>query len=214
MIAFAHHANDQAETILLQLLRGAGPKGIAAMAPLGAAKPRPDLPQLWRPLLGATRADLAEYAMSRQLRWIEDESNRDPVFRRNFLRHHVFPVLDQGFPNSVRSLARAAALQAETVDLLDEVADADLAWLARPRGLDCNSLLSLSPARQANALRRWLARAGLRAPSAARLSALLVAIGESGNDTRLRWDHAGMRIRRCRAVVTLEPVATATIRDK
>ena len=213
-IALAHHANDQAETILLQLLRGAGPKGIAAMAPLGAAKPRADLPQLWRPLLGATRADLAAYARRWQLRWVEDESNQDPGFRRNFLRHRVFPVLDQSFPKSVHLLARAAALQAETVDLLDEVADADLASLACAGGLDCKALLALSPARQANALRRWIARAGLRAPSAARLSALLVAIGESGNDTRLTWDHAGMRIRRCRAVLTLDPVATATKRDK
>ena len=120
VVALGHHADDQAETVLLQLLRGAGPRGLAAMPSL-----RPGRPALLRPLLGLTRAAIAARAQARQLQWITDESNDDTRYRRNLLRHAVAPVLGAEFPGYPLTLARAAAHQAEASELLDALAQHD-----------------------------------------------------------------------------------------
>ncbi len=157
----AQHQDDQAETLLLRLLRGAGVPGLAAMPasrPLGEG-------QLVRPLLDCTRAQLEQYAHARGLAWVEDPSNADTRLRRNFLRHAVLPRLREHWPATSRVLARAAQQQAEAAGLLAELALQDLAaarvdpapgWLALPQ-LDLQVLRSLSEARQRNALRHWLA---------------------------------------------------------
>ena len=111
VIALAHHADDQAETVLLQLLRGAGPRGLAAMPRL-----QPGTPALWRPLLDLTRDTLAAYGAQRGIAWIDDESNDDTRHWRNFLRHEIAPALATNFPGFPTTLARAAALQAEASD--------------------------------------------------------------------------------------------------
>ncbi|MDG4605564.1 MAG: tRNA lysidine(34) synthetase TilS, partial [Candidatus Contendobacter sp.] len=147
----AHHRDDQAETLLLQLLRGAGPHGLAAMpeaARLGQGR-------LLRPLLNVDRAALLAYAHTQQLQWIEDASNADTGFDRNYLRHRILPLLRERWPAANRVLARSARLCAETAGWLDAEADADLARVmtARPDALSVPALRELSELRQRNLLR-------------------------------------------------------------
>ena len=117
VIALAHHVDDQAETVLLQLLRGAGPRGLSAMQ-----RYQPGTPALWRPLLDLTRVALAAYASERGLAWIEDESNANTHYKRNLLRHDISPRLAAHFPGYPATLARAAEHQAEASGLLDALA--------------------------------------------------------------------------------------------
>ncbi len=231
VIALAHHANDQAETLLLQLLRGAGPKGLAGMPPLKPLSTN-GLSQtlLWRPLLSCSRIELEQYAERHQLVWIEDESNQDPRFKRNFVRKRLLPLVAEAFPAPVAALARAARHQAEAAGLIAALADADLARARLPPGgliaaadmaldvaadvaagtasasveLDVAALKRLDTARLKNALRRWLELAALRHPSEARLAALVKAVGDSSNDTRLAWPHEGRTVRRKKGVLLLD----------
>lgn len=196
LVALAHHADDQAETLLLQLLRGAGPLGLAAMPrhrPRNAASPA-----LLRPLLDLPRATLAAYAKARALAWIEDESNADPRHRRNLLRLAVAPLLAGAFPGYPSVLVRAAEHQAETAALLDELAleDAGQTIGGGPgdEGLDCARLAALPPDRARNLLRWFLRRQGLRPPPAARLAAMLAQLQTAGADARTRIAHDGVEI--------------------
>lgn len=161
-LALAHHRDDQAETVLLNLLRGAGVDGAAGMLaerPHGASGVR-----LIRPLLGVPRAALEAYAASRQLLWIDDESNTDTDFRRNYLRHEVMPRLAARFPGSAAALARAAGHFAEAAALLADLAAADR-LLAAPAGrIEIGRLKALSTARARNLLRHELRLAGCQAP--------------------------------------------------
>lgn len=157
----AQHRDDQAETLLLRLLRGAGVRGLAAMA----SRRRLGQGYLLRPLLDVPRAALEAYARRHGLRWIEDPSNEDIQFARNFLRAQVLPLLRSRWPQAATSLARSAAHLSEAQQLLDELAVQDLqnarlpsefAWLDLPN-LALAPLAGLSAARQRNALRHWLA---------------------------------------------------------
>ena len=154
------HREDQAETVLFRLLRGAGLRGLAAMPaarPLGQGT-------LARPLLTAAREHLLAYARSYGLAWIEDPSNADNAFARNYLRQEVFPLLRQRWPQAAGNLARTAEHLGEALGLLDELAIQDLSgaadsaplpWLGLD-SLDLDALKALSPARQRNALQHWL----------------------------------------------------------
>ena len=202
VMVLAHHANDQAETLLLQLLRGAGPKGLSAMAalkPLVGAALGPVA--VWRPLLGFTRSQLEAYARRHQLAWIEDDSNRDVRFKRNFVRHELMPVLARGFPAPVAALSRAARHQADAAALADTLADMDLAGACAGAGLDVVFLRSLEDARLKNVLRRWIELQPLRSPSEARLLALVRALRQSTNGTHLEWHHEGRVVRRTRSLL-------------
>ncbi|NJJ55698.1 MULTISPECIES: tRNA lysidine(34) synthetase TilS [unclassified Pseudomonas] len=155
------HRDDQAETLLFRLVRGAGVRGLAAMPahrPLAGGF-------LVRPLLDVSRAELEAYAGDHQLKWIEDPSNADPRFSRNYLRHRVIPTLTERWPQAVSSLARTAEHLGEAEALLGELACMDLQaadqpsrfpWLLLP-SLALVPLRELSDARQRNALRHWLA---------------------------------------------------------
>jgi tRNA(Ile)-lysidine synthase len=155
------HRDDQAETLLFRLLRGAGVRGLAAMPvqrPLAAGC-------LVRPLLDVSRAELQAYAEAHQLKWIEDPSNADSRFSRNYLRHRVLPTLTERWPQAAANLARTAEHLSEAQNLLDELAQIDLQacnqpspfpWLHLP-SLALAPLRELSDARQRNALRHWLA---------------------------------------------------------
>ncbi|WP_212801941.1 tRNA lysidine(34) synthetase TilS [Pseudomonas sp. St290] len=157
----AQHRDDQAETLLFRLLRGAGVRGLAAMPrqrPLGQGC-------LLRPLLDVSRAELEAYATQQGLSWIEDPSNDDHRYARNYLRQRVFPVLAEQWPQASATLARSAAHMGEAQGLLDDLARIDLAQAAPPDAFDWLGLQSLalaplralSPARQRNALSHWLA---------------------------------------------------------
>jgi tRNA(Ile)-lysidine synthase len=156
----AQHRDDQAETLLFRLLRGAGVRGLSGMPrqrPLGKG-------HLLRPLLDVTRAELEAYASEQGLSWIEDPSNEDRQYSRNYLRHQVFPGLTSRWPQAVATMARSAAHMSEAQALLDDLADIDLRlastlsdfdWLGLP-SLELAALQKLSVARQRNALSRWL----------------------------------------------------------
>ena len=161
-LALAHHRDDQAETVLLNLLRGAGIAGAAGMLP---ERPQARGPALIRPLLGVPRSELETYAEDHGLRWIDDESNTDVHFRRNFLRRDIIPRLEEKFPGTQRSLARAAGHFAEGAGLLDDLAQIDRATVLSPSGrVGLAAFNGLAPARARNLLRyEWL-RAGFRAP--------------------------------------------------
>ena len=161
VLATAHHRDDQAETVLLRLLRGTGPVGLAAIRPLTEF----GCGWLWRPLLGVSRGELQAYAERHCLHWIEDPHNQGTHFSRSFLRNQVLPRLHERWPAASRNLARAADLAAEAGDLLRELAVSDLAEMAEPSGpLPVAGLLELSPARRRNLVRAWIEGLGLPLP--------------------------------------------------
>ncbi|MHB0764973.1 tRNA lysidine(34) synthetase TilS [Stutzerimonas sp. NM35] len=161
LLLTAQHRDDQAETLLFRLLRGAGVRGLAAMPAsraLGAG-------WLLRPLLDVGRAELEVHAQAHRLPWVDDPSNQSLDHSRNYLRHQVVPLLQRRWPQASANMARTAAHLAEAQSLLDELAEMDLlaarisddwSWLPLP-SLDLPALRSLSLARQRNALRHWLA---------------------------------------------------------
>ena len=165
LLLTGQHRDDQAETLLFRLLRGAGVRGLAAM-PVARALASG---QLVRPLLDVSRAELEDYARANGLAWVEDPSNKQLEYSRNFLRRQVLPLLQQRWPQVSSSLARTAARMADVQQLLDELAQQDLAvaqadidfdWLNLP-SLALAPLRGLTPARQRNALRHWLAARAL-----------------------------------------------------
>lgn len=160
-IALAHHARDQAETVLLQLLRGAGPAGLAAMPEVA--------PPFARPLLTIEKSAIDAYAHDEAVRHIFDESNADSRFARNRLRHSVWPALAENFPAAERTLSRAATLQQESDELARVLAEIDLASCADAGHLVASKWRALSSVRRRNALRVWLERQKILTPSSERL---------------------------------------------
>lgn len=158
-VALAHNLDDQAETVLLQLLRGAGVKGLSAM-PVARNS-------ILRPLLDIPRSEIDAYARCRKLEWIEDDSNADVYYDRNFLRHRVLPVIAEHYPAYRRTLARASRNLAEAAQLLDDLAAADAQLMAG--GLEISSLRRLSASRAKNVIRHFLGLHGVTMPNAARL---------------------------------------------
>lgn len=170
VIALGHHLDDQAETLLLQLLRGAGPKGLAGMPELRAGQPGRHA--VLRPLLGLGRADIARHAAQRGLDWIEDESNADSRYDRNFLRNQVLPLLESRFPAYRETLARAGGNIADSQDLADDLAALD-AGDAKGNFVAVQQLKSLTDARALNLLRYMFARLHLPMPPRTRLEEAL-----------------------------------------
>ena len=153
LLLLAQHRRDQAETFLLQALRGGGSAGLAGMP---RAQWRGGV--CWaRPWLSQPREALQAYAELHGLRWIEDPSNADTRFARNRLRQTLWPAFASHFPAAEAGLAQAARWAQQGAELAAEVADADLARLSTPERLDLAALAALSPARRSNALRAWLA---------------------------------------------------------
>lgn len=210
-LATAQHRDDQAETLLLALLRGAGPHGLAAMparAPLGAGT-------LLRPLLDLPRAALLDYARAHDLQWVEDPSNTDAALDRNRLRHLVIPRLRERWPALDRTLARSAAHCAEAAVLLDELGDELLAGLgaaadtgmALPQALSVTGLRRLTAPQQRLVLRRWLLRLGFPTPDADRLRRITTEVLEAGADRQPLVAWPGCEVRRHRdALHALAPL--------
>jgi tRNA(Ile)-lysidine synthase len=158
----AHHLDDQCETFLLALKRGSGPTGLSAMAgesDFAGTK-------LLRPLLNESRDSLHRWAMAHQLNWIEDESNQDDAYDRNFLRLRIVPLLNARWPHFAEAVARSAGLCGEQEQLLDEMLVAELATLVAEDGsLAIEPLMVMSMPRRAALLRRWLAGLNASMPS-------------------------------------------------
>ncbi len=214
LLLTAHHRDDQAETLLLALMRGAGVDGLSAMPvvrPFAAGR-------LMRPLLGFGRDALRAYAEGHRLRWLEDPSNADPRFDRNYVRARVLPALSARWPSAARALARSAGHLGEARRLLDDLAAMDLqtcrapgagARLARAPALAAASLAGLSSARARNLLRRWVREAGLPPPPSATLAELERRFlgPASGAGGRVAW--AGAEVRRYRDRLYLAPTPAA-----
>ncbi len=190
----AHHREDQAETLLLQLLRGGGAHGLAAMPesrPLGRG-------ELFRHLLGLGRDELAAYAEHHSLEWIDDPSNFDTGLERNWLRHELLPRLRERRAGIDTVLARSAEHFAEAAGLLDELAEQDLERCVVDDALLIDSLRALSGARQRNLLRLWLRRLGLPLPDHRRLYQVLDELCTAGEDAEPRVSWPGAELRRYR----------------
>ncbi|CDF95242.1 MULTISPECIES: tRNA lysidine(34) synthetase TilS [unclassified Pseudomonas] len=194
----AQHRDDQAETLLFRLLRGAGVRGLAAMPrqrPLG-------LGHLLRPLLEVSRAELETYATQQSLSWIDDPSNDDHRYARNYLRQRVFPLLAGHWPQASATLARSAAHMGEAQGLLDDLARIDLAQAVTPDAFDWLGLQSLalaplqalSAARQRNAMGHWLA-ALTTLPDSDHWAGW-DSLRDAGDDARPIWRLAGGELHR------------------
>ncbi len=160
-IALAHHREDQAETVLIQLLRGAGLNGLRAMPETRALNgPSEAGPRLLRPLLQVPRAALREYAAVHGLAWVEDPSNLQTHHARNYLRHDVLPVLARRFPSWAGTLGRSARHLAEAGELLDQLAEADFTECRQGEGIRIGAALERGELRAVNLLRWWIRRQG------------------------------------------------------
>ncbi len=201
----AHHADDQLETVLLRLLRGTGVRGlrgIAPLQPLGAGF-------LARPLLGVSRAEILAAARDCGLEWIEDPSNRDTRFDRNYVRAELIPQLTERWPAAARTVGRAAGQMAEAQLILDEAALADAP--GDPDRIDCAVLCDLSPIRRRNVLRHSIARLGLPMPDTRQMKELIRALDVRRRDAgpRVQWPGGEARIYRDRLYL-LEPLPAAS----
>lgn len=179
-ILLAHHQDDQAETLLLQMLRGAGLKGLSSMAGYDASR------HLLRPLLDSSRLAIEDYAKSAQLTWIEDESNLDTRYDRNYCRHKVMPVLKARFPSASETLARSASHMAEAASLLDELAQMDALACVSDYRMNIEQLSTLNLLRAKNLFRWWLSNLGFLAPSKDKLDDMLRQLMNAGADAGIK----------------------------
>jgi len=222
-VALAHHADDQAETLLLQLLRGAGVRGASAMPVLMkqlAIRPghqktiagslvmsRPKwpqlvgqagLPNLLRPLLQFSRREIVDYAAAHDLQWIDDESNSDENYPRNFLRHRVMPLLDEKFPAYRDTLARSTRHFAEASKLLDELAQGDAEQAIEGETLAIASLRALNPSRAKNLLRYFLHSLDAPMPQTVQLDDMLEQLCNAREDAVVCITYGDWQVRRYR----------------
>lgn len=161
LLLTAQHADDQLETVLLALLRGAGPRGLAGMPAVMSIEGV----RLLRPLLEFARADIAAYARAHRIEWVEDPTNSQERFDRNYLRARVLPALRERWPAIARTTARSARHCAVAAAALEAAAARDLEAAADGAGLSIAVLRRFSAARRAAVLRAWIQRAGARAPN-------------------------------------------------
>jgi tRNA(Ile)-lysidine synthase len=199
----AQHLDDQCETFLLALKRGSGPAGLAAMA----AESRLGNYPLLRPLLGVSRQQLEEYAAQHQLPWIEDDSNQDPRFDRNFLRLQVLPILNQRWPHFASATARSASLCAEQEQLLDELLAEQLTLLQdEQNSLAIIGLQACSAARRYALLRRWIAQFGVTLPTRDQLHRIWHEVALCRQDAEPCLALGNYQIRRFRQRLYLLPL--------
>jgi tRNA(Ile)-lysidine synthase len=206
-VALAHHHDDQVETTLLQLFRGTGLKGVAAMPRLRALTPRVTL---YRPFLATPRAALEAYAREKGLEWIEDESNAGRAQDRNFIRHEVAALLDTRFPAWRDSVARFSSHAADAQSLLDELARLDGLPAQAGHALPLDA--GLTPSRRSNLLRAFLALNGLAMPAEARLAEMARQLWEAREDARVLVRHDEVAVTRHRGRARIEPLTDAPAR--
>lgn len=195
-LLLAHHQDDQAETFLLQLLRGAGAKGLGAMPvlrSLGASGPA-----LLRPFLTLTRAQLAGFAGSNALNWIEDDSNAELDYDRNFLRHKVLPVIAERFPAYRTTLSRTSRNLADAAELSEILGRQDLAAVRTGDAIALEEIRSWPAARAYNVLRSLIADLGYPPPRRAMLREALRQAFAARRDAQVRVDIGDFSLRRHR----------------
>jgi len=184
LIVLAHHEDDQAETFLLQLIRGAGVRGLSSMAHFDATK------KLWRPLLNQSKSDVESYAKQHKLKWIEDESNQNIDFDRNFIRSKVLPILKNRFSHIIKVISRSSRHLAEAQHLLDDLAKIDLKSHLKSNKykhkLQVKTLNKLSLYRAKNVLRYWLELNDQMMPTKDLLDELLRQVLTAKKDAELK----------------------------
>ncbi|MBM4196149.1 MAG: tRNA lysidine(34) synthetase TilS [Gammaproteobacteria bacterium] len=206
----AHHGDDQAETLLLNLFRGSGVSGLAGARADGAF----GAGRLCRPLLGLTRASIESYARARRLRWIEDPMNADEALSRSFVRRSVLPLIESRWPGVQATIARNSRLAAESAVLLDQLGAADAARAWRRQRLSLAAFLRLDGARQRNLLRFLCRRELGSAPGAARLEEGLNQLLTARRDRQPLLAWPGGEIRRYRdCLYLLRPLPDAGARS-
>ncbi|HYD96927.1 MAG TPA: tRNA lysidine(34) synthetase TilS [Noviherbaspirillum sp.] len=200
LLLTAHHQDDQVETVLLQLLRGAGVVGLSGMSPFNEAQRLlgGPLPVLGRPLLELARADLERYVAQHRIAHVEDESNADIRFARNALRHEILPSLAVHFPGFEQRIVRSAGHFRAAQRLLDELAAADLSACAVGDSIDLDRLRQLNEDRMENLLRHWFARHRVRLPATAWLAQMRVQLLAAREDAQVCIVHPDCEIRRHR----------------
>ena len=205
LVLLAHHRSDQAETWLLQALRGAGPAGLSAMPALAQ---RQGL--CWaRPWLDQPVRAIESYVRRHRLQHADDPSNADPRFARSRLRQEVWPALSAAFADAETTLSAAAARAQEALVLAQEAAAADLPTVTSGTALKLVAWLQLPPARRKNALRAWLLLQTGIAPAQTLLSRLMVELPVSRQGM---WPAPGCELRVYRGVLTVEAIAQAEIK--
>ena len=217
-LLLAHHQNDQAETVLLQLLRGAGVRGLAGMPmtrTMAQAETKPVT--LWRPLLDLSRAELEAYAHQNRIKWVEDSSNRSFLYRRNAVRHSLLPKLELIQPGAIANLARSAKLLSESNHLLERLAELDSAEILQAsKTAPLETVLKVKPlldlykkdtAAANNVVRYWLQQLGLAMPSVERLQSWWLDLQRVRSDARLEFMHDGGVIRLWRGQLTYAVLA-------
>ncbi len=197
----AHHADDQLETILLRLLRGSGVKGLRGIAggyEFGSG-------YLARPLLRVPRDEILEVARAWELEWIEDPSNRDLRFDRNFVRAELAPRMKSRWPAAERTVGRAARQMADAHEILEDIAGSDAQAIDNPACIRCAALLEISPPRRRNLLRHLIGRVGLPVPDSRQMATLLKALDVQRPDARTRVQWPGAEARTYRGRLYLFP---------
>ena len=193
VILLAHHQDDQAETVLIQLLRGAGVKGLAAMP----AQQKFSLGFLCRPMLGFLREEIYSYALEQNLNWIDDPSNFDTDFDRNFLRHDIIPVLETRWPSLKKTLSRTATHTAEADQLLTELASQDWLKVQNNNQIKIRELIKVDKKRQRNVVRYWLATiCKLTLPDTIHLQRILDEVLTASEDAKPEVIWRGGEVRR------------------
>ena len=230
-IVLAHHQDDQAETLLLQLLRGAGVRGAAAMPMVKQAIAKKTMAKqimhesihekiLLRPLLDVPRNELVKYAQAHGLQWIEDESNADDRYPRNFLRHRVLPILEVRFPAYRATLSRSARNFAEASELLDELALQDWALQELNQHAQVNKatlkvsrLCELNSARGKNLLRYFFASLKAPTPDSTKLEEMLHQLCYARSDATVCVNFGGWHVRRYQGMVYAAPICSVLTKE-
>jgi tRNA(Ile)-lysidine synthase len=207
----AHHLDDQLETLLLQLMRGAGVAGMAGMA----SWTREPLP-LWRPLLEVSRAELSSWLQARGGRWVEDDSNLDERFDRNYLRHRIVPLLQARWPSASKTAARTAAHLGEARELLQALAEIDASRVIEEGVVQLTALQALDVVRQRNLLRHWITSQGMAMPDAVHLERIRVELPAARSDAQplVRWQGGEVRRFRQRLYAIAPQEATRQLADR
>lgn len=199
----AHHEDDQLETVLLQLFRGAGMAGLAAMpdiAPFAGG-------WLARPLLSRSRAELEEWVRAAGLSWVDDDTNADETLDRNYLRRRVLPLVRERWQGVGSAVSRSARHAAEGQRLLDMIARSDVERASSGPGLFVPTLRALQPDRRRNALRFWIARSGARLPDTSRLEELAGPVIDARPDASPRVVWGDVEVQRHADVLSINSTA-------
>ncbi len=198
-LLLAHHLDDQAETFLLQLLRGAGPAGLSAMpaaAELGRGR-------LLRPLLEVSRNEIRQYADQHELRFLDDPGNRELRYDRNYLRHEIMPRIQQRWPGAARTIARAAGHQAALARMARELGARALAQADAGIALSCRALSAMPPDLARLALRAWIEAREFSPPSKTILDRILSEVVTAAADAEPLVAWSGAEVRRYRGMLYL-----------